>query len=64
MQVLRSGYYAWVKKRKSTRQEENERLVPIVRKAHEKSGGTYGARRIAEEVKSYGSSWAGLKPLH
>lgn len=55
MQVPRSGYYAWAKERKSTRQKENERLVPIVRKAHEKSRGTYGARRIAEEVKSHGS---------
>jgi len=45
------------------RQAEGMTLVPIVRKAM-KNQEEPMARRIAEEVKSYGSSWAGLKPLH
>lgn len=55
MQVSRSGYYAWRKYEKSARQKENERLIPIVHAAHKNSKGTYGARRIAEEIKAHGS---------
>jgi len=55
MQVSRSGYYAWRKRGKSLRQKENEQLVPVVRAAHRKSKGTYGARRIAEEIQAHGS---------
>jgi transposase InsO family protein len=56
MQISRSGYYAWRKRGKSSRQKENERLIPIVRAAHKKSKGTYGARRIAEEIEACGSA--------
>lgn len=56
MQVSRSGYYAWGKRGKSSRQKENERLIPLVREADKKSKGTYGARRIAEEIKAKGIS--------
>jgi transposase InsO family protein len=55
MQVSRSGYYVWRNRDKSLRQRENERLIPIVRAAHKKSKGTYGARRIAAEVEAHGS---------
>jgi len=55
MQVSRSGYYFWRNHVKSARQIENEKLIPIVRAAHKKSKGTYGARRIAEEVKAHGT---------
>ena len=56
MQVSRSGYYAWRKRGKSSRQKENERLIPVVRAAHKKSKGTYGARRLAKEIEAHGSS--------
>lgn len=56
MQVSRSGYYAWSKRGKSSRQIENERLIPIVLKAHKISKGTYGARRISEEIEAHGSA--------
>jgi putative transposase len=55
MQISRSGYYAWRKRGKSSRQRKNEILIPIVQVAHKKSRGTYGARRIAEEIKANGS---------
>ena len=57
MRISRSGYYAWRKRDKSLRQRENERLIPIVKAAHKKSKGTYGARRIAEEIEAYGSTY-------
>jgi len=56
MQISRSGYYAWRKRGKSSRQRENERLISVVRLAHKKSKGTYGARRMAEEIEAHGSS--------
>ena len=56
MQLSRSGYYTWCKRGKSLRQRENERLIPVVRAAHKKSKGTYGARRIAEEIEAHGST--------
>jgi putative transposase len=56
MEVSRSGYYAWRKWGKSSRQKENERLIPVVRAAHKISKGTYGARRIAKEIEAHGSS--------
>ena len=54
MRVSRSGYYAWRKRDKSLRQEERDRLIPIVREAHRLSKGTYGTRRIAEELEDRG----------
>ena len=33
MQVSRSGYYAWRKSEKSSRQQKNESLIPIVQAA-------------------------------
>ena len=55
MQVSRSGYYSWRIRGKSSRQIENDRLIPIVIEAHKKSKETYGARRIAEEVEAQGT---------
>lgn len=55
MQVSRSGYYVWRKRIKSLRQIENDRLIPVVLAVHKKSKETYGARRIAEEIKAHDS---------
>lgn len=56
MRVSTSGYYSWRSRDKSLRQKENEKLIPIVQKAHKVSKGTYGTRRIAEEIESHGIS--------
>lgn len=56
MQVSRSGYYSWRIREKSPRQQEYEKLIPVVQEAHRISKGTYGARRIAEEVEELGVS--------
>ena len=55
MQVSRSGYYSWNNRGKSKRQRENERLVPVVLEAHRYSKGTYGTRRMSDEVSDHGS---------
>ena len=54
MQVSRSGYYSWRNREKSPRQQEYERLIPVVQEADKISNHTYGARRIAKEVKEFG----------
>ncbi len=54
MNVSRSGYYAWYNRKPSKKQKENKILLPIVIKAAIKSKFTYGTRRIAKEIQSYG----------
>ena len=55
LDVCRSGYYAWIKRGKSPRKKEYDKLIPIVQKAHKVSRGTYGARRMAEEIEAHGT---------
>lgn len=53
--MSQSGYYSWRKREKSPRQIENENLIPIVKRASKESRGTYGARRILEEIAASGT---------
>jgi transposase InsO family protein len=50
LEVSRSGYYAWLKRPKSSRDLERERLVPLVLEISKDSRSTYGARRIVKEL--------------
>ena len=52
--ISRSGYYTWKTGDKSPRQQEREGLIPKVKAIHRQTKGTYGARRISEELKSMG----------
>jgi putative transposase len=54
--VSRSGYYAWRERGTSLRQQEHERRIPLVREIHRVSKGTYGTRRMAEELEAHGNS--------
>jgi putative transposase len=54
MQVSRSGFYSWSSRDKSNRQQERERLIPKVQVIHERVRGSYGARRISEELTAEG----------
>ncbi|MCP3921647.1 MAG: IS3 family transposase [Desulfobacterales bacterium] len=56
MKVSRSGFYSWKSRGKSRRQKERERLIPKVKEIHRQTKGSYGARRIAEELESQGES--------
>ena len=49
--VSRSRYYAWKRRAKSFRQQENERLIENIREAHKLSRRTYGSPRIGKELK-------------
>jgi len=54
MRVSRSGYYAWRTREEPAREKEYRRLVPLVRELHRQSYGTYGTRRIADDLREHG----------
>jgi putative transposase len=54
LQVSRSGYYAWLKRRPSARAVRREELAERVRAVHGDSRGTYGSPRVAAELKRQG----------
>ena len=55
MEASRGGDYPGETKKKSKRQKENENLIPIVLEAHRVSKGSYGARRMADEITEHGT---------
>jgi putative transposase len=52
--VSSSGYYAWIKRRRSQRAEIDAMLIAEIRVAHEASRGTYGTPRIHAELAAKG----------
>lgn len=56
MQISRSGYYAWRKRRPSQRQQENQQLIARLREVHEQSRSTYGYRRAYAALVAQGAS--------
>jgi putative transposase len=52
--VSSSGYYAWVKRRRSRRTESDTALIGEIRTAHAASRGTYGAPRVHAELMAKG----------
>jgi transposase InsO family protein len=56
MQICRSGFYAWIKRRKSLRHKERERLIPKVKEIDQKTRGSYRAQPISAELEAQGES--------
>jgi transposase InsO family protein len=52
--VSRSGYYAWLSRKPSERQSENETLLCRIRQFFERSKRTYGSPRILRELRAEG----------
>lgn len=56
LEVSRSGYYAWVKRGKSQRRQQDESLTERIEQIHHESRGIYGAPRIYAELKEQGTA--------
>ena len=54
--VSPSGYYAWLKRRRSQRWQSDNELLERIRSIHERSRGTYGAPRVHAELVASGLS--------
>jgi transposase InsO family protein len=58
LDVSRSGYYAWCKRRENPepapRQRRREQLVGQIRAVHQCSGQTYGSPRVYQELRAQG----------
>ena len=54
LDVSRSAYYAWRQAESTTREKDDEELLPLVRMIFHKHRRRYGARRIAEELHDGG----------
>lgn len=52
--VSRAGYYAWLRRRPSRRQQANEFLRGLIRLVHERSRQSYGYRRVHAALRLEG----------
>jgi len=52
--VQRSGYYAWRKRKPSTREEANRALLAVIQTEYQKSRQTYGSPRLYVVVRRQG----------
>ena len=55
LEVSTSGYYSWLNRNPSKRDQEDEMLTEKIRAVHKQSKGTYGAPRIHAELRHEGS---------
>ena len=55
LEVSRSGFYAWLRRPPSARKREDEILRPLIRIAHDRSRGTYGPKRLQDELAGTGT---------
>jgi putative transposase len=53
-EVSRSGFYAWLNRKPSSRRQADERLKVAIRAAHRQSRETYGVRRMQPELEAQG----------
>lgn len=54
LEVSRSGYHAWTRRRPSKRAQENARLEVAIQAAHVRTRQTYGPERLRDELKDDG----------
>jgi putative transposase len=51
MEVLVSGYYAWIKRGQSKYQKDNQVILEKIKAVHKQSRNTYGSPRMYVELK-------------
>ncbi len=54
LEVSRSGYYRWLKRKPSQRQLDNQRLDVQIREIYDQNKGRYGSPKITEELRDQG----------
>ena len=54
LDLSRSAYYAWRNGTPTMREDNDRKLMPIIRKIFERHKRRYGARRIVQELKDLG----------
>ena len=54
LEVSRAGFYEWHARPPSTRSLEDARLMPLIRTSFAASDGTYGAIRVARDLRDWG----------
>jgi transposase InsO family protein len=54
LEVSRSGYYAWLRRQPSPRQQRAEGLTEQIRQVHQASRQTYGSPRVHRELQAQG----------
>jgi transposase InsO family protein len=52
--VQRSGYYAWRRRKPSSRAQANQALLALIAQEHQASGNTYGSPRMQEALRRKG----------
>lgn len=51
LNVSRSSYYAWLNRSPSKREQEDAKLLELIKKSHQESGGIYGLDKIHRDIK-------------
>ncbi len=54
LDIARSGYYAWIRRKKSIRQKENEQLLDTVKHVYHLNRQVYGSPRITAALQAQG----------
>lgn len=54
LEVSRSGYYKWLKRKQSKRKEENDRLKLKISEIYWQSKGSYGSPRVYRKLRNQG----------
>jgi len=53
LDIPRSNYYAWLKRPPSKREQEDAKLLELIKKSHQESGGIYGLDKIHKDVREH-----------
>ena len=64
MAVHPRGYYAWCKKVLSNRDQDDQRLLELIKHAWLESGGVYGYRKVYQDLREAGEAYGKHRVAH
>ncbi|ALN83102.1 HTH-like domain protein [Lysobacter antibioticus] len=56
LRVTRGGFYQWLRKPRSDRTIEDDRLLGLIRDSYTASSGVYGSRRVCGDLREAGEA--------